>query len=135
MVGGRNGKIKGFNFYFQNDDRLKPFQRRKLLKESEDMISKLIDEEVDRMGSIENINTNISFLDPSHSDMELMEIWNQLYQDWGYRFDRFKDKWENELLGQIKDFGDKKDELKSVKPLKIDWIEKRKKKLNLNLGF
>lgn len=135
MVGGRFGKVKGFNFYIQKNERLKPFERRKLLSESEPMISKLIDEEVNRVGSIENINFNITLLDSSNSDIELMETWNKLYQNYGYRLDRFKDKWEKELFSQIKDFGNKKDERKSLTPLKIDWIERRKKKLNLNLGF
>lgn len=135
MVGGRYGKVKGFNFYIQKNERLKPVERRKLLSESEPMISKLINEEVNRVGSVENINSQITFLDPSNSDMELMEIWNGLYRNYGYRFDRFKSKWEKNSLGKIKDFGNKKDETNSLNPLKIDWLEKRKKKLNLTLGF
>lgn len=131
MVGGRYGKVKGFNFYLQKNERLKPFERRKLLSESEIMISKLIDEEVNRMGSIENIDSNITLLDSSHSDLELMEIWNNLYQNYGYRFDRFKEKWERDSIGKIKDFGNKKDETKSITPLKIDWLEERKKKIKL----
>ncbi|TLP73245.1 hypothetical protein [Maribacter sp. ACAM166] len=95
------------------------------------MISKLIDEEVNRMGSIENIDSNITLLDSSHSDLELMEIWNNLYQNYGYRFDRFKEKWERDSIGKIKDFGNKKDETKSITPLKIDWLEERKKKIKL----
>ncbi|WP_289063846.1 hypothetical protein [uncultured Zobellia sp.] len=129
MVGGRYGKVKGFNFYLQKNERLKPFERKKLLTESEIMISKLIDEEVNRMGSIENIDSNITLLDSSNSDLELKEIWNNLYKNYGYRFDRFKEKWERDSIGKIKDFGDNKDETESFNPLKIDWIEKRKKKI------
>ena len=128
MVGGRCGKIKGFNFYIQKNQKLKPFQRRKLLSQSEVLISQLIDEETKRMGSIENVNKNISFLDSFLSDLELKEIWNKMYDEYGYRFDRFKDKWERENFGIIKDFGDKKDESKSFTPLKIDWVERRKNK-------
>ena len=131
VVGGRCGKVKGFNFYLQKNEKFKPFERRKLLSQSEDLITQLIDEETKRMGSIENINKDISVLDCSLSDLELKEIWNNLYDEYGYRFDRFKDKWEREKFGVIKDFGNKKDELKSFTPLKIDWIEKRNKKVKL----
>lgn len=127
MVGGRNGKIKGFNFYFQDNDKLRPFERRKLLSESEDMISNLIE------GSIKKIN--VPFLDPSNTDMELMDTWNNLYENYGYQFDGLKDRWEKDTIGNYKDFGNKEDESKSFTPLKIDWVEKKKKKLNLNLGF
>jgi hypothetical protein len=129
VVGGRYGKVEGFNFYFQSNEKLKPFERKKLLSESEPMISKLIDEEVSRMGTIENIDTCITLLDPSYSDLELTETWNNLYQQYGYRFDRFKEKWENNQFGNLKDFGDKNDETTSFTPLKIPWIEKRKKKI------
>ena len=129
MVGGRYGKVEGFNFYFQKNDRLKPFQRRKLLTESEQLITELIDEEVNRKGTIENIDKTITQLDPSHCDLELMETWNNLYQNYGYRFDRFKEKWERDSFGNLKDFGNKNDEIKSVNPLKVDWIEKRRNKI------
>ena len=111
MIGGRFGKVNGFNFYFQKNEKLKPCERRKLLSESDSLISKLLEEEVDRMGSVENVNTNISFLDSSHSDMELKEIWNTIYNEYGFRFDRFKDKWEKEFLGVFKDFGSKENHL------------------------
>lgn len=95
------------------------------------MISKLIDEEVTRLGSIENINKNITHLDDIHSDDELVEIWNNLYDEYGNRFELFKDKWERENIGVIKDFGDKKDESKSLNPVKLDWVEKRKNKMKI----
>jgi len=131
VVGGRYGKVEGFNFYFQKNDRLKPVQRRKLLTESESLISQLVDEEVNRMGSIENIDKSITHLDPTDSDLELIETWNNLYQNYGNRFSRFKDEWEKDLFGNLKDFGDKKDETKSFNPLRIDWIEKRKEKIKI----
>lgn len=131
MVGGRRGKVKGFNFYLQKNERFKPFERRKLLSQSEDLITQLIDEETKMVGSVERINKNISFLDCSLTDLELREIWNNLYDEYGCRFEQFKDKWFRENVGVIKDFGNKKDESKSFTPLKIDWVEKRKKKIKL----
>ena len=126
MVGGRCGKVKGFNFYIQKNERLKPFERRKLFSQSEDLITQLIDEETKILGSVEKVNKNISFLDSSLSDLELREIWNKMYDEHGCRFEPFKDKWIRENVGVIKNYGNKKDESESFTPLKIDWIEKRK---------
>jgi hypothetical protein len=120
-----------FNFYIQKNEKLKPFERRIFLSQSEDLISQLVGEETKMRGSIENINKNISFLDSSLSDLELKEIWNNLYDEHGYRFDRFKDKWIREKIGGNKDFGDKKDESKTINPLKTDWLKKIKNKSKL----
>tara|TARA_R110002111_G_scaffold180643_1_gene246260 strand:+ start:1877 stop:2284 length:408 start_codon:yes stop_codon:yes gene_type:complete len=132
VVGGRYGKVKGFNFYVQKNERLKPFERKKLLEQSEILISNLIDEETKRKGSLENINKNITLLDSSYSDEELLETWNKIYDEYGNRFERFRTKWERDNLGTIKDFGDKKDESKSFNPLKINWIKNRKNKINIS---
>ncbi len=129
MVGGRCGKVKGFNFYLQKNEKFKPFERRKLLSQSEEIISQLVNEETKKFGSVENIDKSIENLDCSLTDLELMEIWNNLYDKYGCRFKPFKDKWVRENVGVIKDFGNKKDETKSFTPLKIDWIEKRKVKI------
>jgi DNA primase catalytic subunit len=132
VVGGRYGKVKGFNFYVQKNERLKPFERRKLLSQSEILISNLIDEETKRKGCLENINKNITLLDSSYSDEELVETWNKIYDEYGIRFERFRTNWERDNIGKIKDFGDKKDESKSFNPLKINWILNRKSKINIS---
>jgi hypothetical protein len=107
---------------------LKPFQRRKLLSESENLISKLIDEEISKVGSIENVSSKIVCLDSSHTDLELIEIWNSIYDDYGFRFDLFKDKLIKENLKGIKDYENNKDDSNIYTPLKIDWLERRKMK-------
>ena len=128
MIGGRYGKVKGFDFYIQDRERFKPFQRRRLLKESEDLISNIINEEMEIHHSYERIDSDLVFLDSAHTDLELMEHWNLIYNKYGYRMIPFRDKWEREFIGSTMEFGDKNDESKSFKPLKIDWLEKRKMK-------
>jgi hypothetical protein len=85
VIGGKYGKIKGFNFYFQKNERLKPFQKKKLLELSEGYISNLIDEEMRFRTPLEMIDTNLQYLDSSHTDLELMEIWNGIYDKYGCR--------------------------------------------------
>lgn len=80
------------------------------------------------------MNKNIEYLDPNLEDIELMNIWNTMYDEYGYMIGDFKSKWEREKLGTIKDCGDKKDESKFYKPLKIDWIEKKKNIKFYNMG-
>ena len=78
--------------------------------------------------SFEQIMDGPEFLDPDHHDLELMEHWNEIYNKFGFLIRDFKSKWEREFIGNQMEFGDKKDESKPSEPLKIEWLEKRKKK-------
>ena len=128
MVGGKYGKVKGFDFYIQDGDRLKPFQRRKLVSESEVYICEIMDK-LNPMGkSFEQIMNGPEFLDPDYHDLELMEYWNEIYNKYGFLINDFKSKWEREFIGNQMEFGDVKDESKPSEPLKIEWLEKRKRK-------
>ncbi len=131
VVGGRYGKVKGFNFYLQDRERLKPFQRRKLLDESENLISLLINEEFEKLKDYSKIDTILTFLDSELTDLELLEIWNDIYVRYGFRMSPFRDKWEREMIGTLKDIGGEVGESKPFKPIKIDWLEKRKMNINL----
>ena len=71
---------------------------------------------------------DLNYLDPDHHDLELMEHWNEIYNKYGFLIRDFKSKWEREFIGNQMEFGDKKDESKPSEPLKIEWLEKRKKK-------
>ncbi len=81
-------------------------------------------------------------LDPKHHDIELMEHWNEIYDEYGHLIEDFKDKWEREFFVGIKNYENQKDENKSFFPIRIDWLEKRKMKKmstinkikSLNLG-
>ena len=70
-------------------------------------------------------------LDPTHHDLELMEHWNEIYDEYGYLIDDFKSKWERDKFKGLKDYETEKDENISVPPIKIDWLEKRKMNINL----
>jgi hypothetical protein len=37
-------------------------------------------------------------LDKNLTDYELLEIWNPIYEEYGYLIPEFKDKWERSLL-------------------------------------
>ena len=124
MVGGRYGKVKGFNFYIQDRERIKLFQRRILLEQSEVYINEIKEKQNQEGKSFEHLikGCQLFELDPNHHDLELMEHWNEIYDEYGYLIDDFKSKWEREKFGVLKDFGDKKDESKISKPSGIENI-------------
>ena len=97
--GGKYGKVKGFDFYVQPNEKLKPFQRRELLTKSEDFISRIINEETMNGIKLDSIDKNIQHLDSNNKDSELIEIWNNFYDKYGCRLPQFKDKWERENNG------------------------------------
>jgi len=133
VVGGRYGKIKGFNFYIQDRERIKPFQRRILLEKSEVYINEIREKQNQEGKSFEHLIKGYQLfeLDPNHHDLELMEHWNDIYDEYGYLIDDFKDKWEREKFGVIKDYGDKKDESKPFNPIKIDWLSRKNNNIKL----
>ena len=74
---------------------------------SEGYISNLIDEEM-RFGiPLEMIDTNLQYLDSSHTDLELKEIWNGIYDKWGCRIPQLEGRWCRD--NGIGDFGDEYD--------------------------
>ena len=94
--GGRDGKVLGFNFYFIEDKKMLPKNRRDLLSKSEHYIG-IISDEQSRYG-IENIDKDITFLDPNLTDLEIAEQWNLFFQKYGYRFREFEMQWNKLYL-------------------------------------
>jgi hypothetical protein len=91
--GGKYGKLKGFDYYLRNEGKLRPNQRRDFLIKSEDYISK-----------INQISTtNFPYMDTNMSDLELLEMWNEIWWGWGWVIDEFKDKWFKERIGNGKE--------------------------------
>ena len=95
-----NRKFKGFNFYIQSNEKLKQSNRERLLKESEVHLNEVtsslpqpIEEQI-RMGVIDE-------LDSSLTDYELLELWNGMYDEYGYLMSEFSEKWEKEMMGTI----------------------------------
>jgi hypothetical protein len=105
-----------------------------LLKLSEDYISNLIRKESQIGIQLESIISNISFLDSSQTDLELMEIWNELYDKYGNQMEKFKKQWERENLKSIgTEYGRFKDEVLNSTPLKVE-LPHFKIKLVDNMG-
>lgn len=125
IKGGRFGKVKGFNFYIQPNEKLKPCERRKLLRLSEDYISNLIDKKTKGGSSIDKLLIKINHLDSKNTDLELLEEWNLIYDLYGCQIPQLKDSWERDN-GLHKMQLIKSDlEFKSIpKPKVLEWINK-----------
>lgn len=86
-------KFFGFNFYIQCNEKLSKTHRNHLLNESKSYLgliyhsSSLSTEDKQRRGLV-------SELDSSLTDLELLEIWNPIYEEFGYMIPEFRDKWE-----------------------------------------
>jgi hypothetical protein len=87
--GGKWGKLKGFDFYLRYEDRLRPNQRKIFLERSEDYISQI---------NLNSIN-KIPHMDSGMSDRELVDVWNEIYDKWGFLIEGFRDKWIKEFVG------------------------------------
>ena len=90
-------KFYGFNFYIQCNDKLSKTHRNLLLNKSRpylDLIynsSSLSIEDKQRRGLL-------SELDSSLTDLELLEIWNPIYEEFGYMIPEFREKWESKQI-------------------------------------
>lgn len=85
---GKFGKLKGFDYYLRYETKLRPNQRKDFLVRSEEYISKIN----------EISATKYSHMDESLTDIELMEMWNEIWWTWGWVIDEFKDKWFRERM-------------------------------------
>ena len=96
-------KVFGFDFYIQPNEKLKIRERKILLEESENYIGKIINEHSKNAGIDNVMNNHLVFLDPSHSDIELISNWNQFFTSYGFRFKEFEKKWFKIFANDIKD--------------------------------
>jgi len=87
VKGGKYGKVKGLNYYIQSNGKLKKKDRESLLRLSEDYMTLILGTE----------------LDSSLSDIELIEEWNQFFDQHGMRFPEFEERWfrENPIPDEI----------------------------------
>ncbi|MHA8088833.1 hypothetical protein U8593_00870 [Aquirufa antheringensis] len=94
-------KFYGFNFYIQCNEKLSKRDKTTLLTNSKNYLgliynsSSLSTEEKQRRGLV-------SELDGSLTDIELLEIWNPIYEEFGYMIPEFKDKWESKQIPKSK---------------------------------
>ena len=90
-------KFYGFNFYIQCNEKLSKRDRETLLTNSKNYLgliynsSSLTTEEKQR-------RSLVSELDSSLTDIELMDMWNPIYEEFGYMIPEFKDKWESKQI-------------------------------------
>ena len=90
-------KFKGFGYYIHSNDKLTKKERADVLHRSRTYLS-----EVDSAlphDTETKIKMGITFeLDSSLSDLELKDIWNEMYDNYGHSMSDFKDQWEKEQL-------------------------------------
>lgn len=94
-------KFLGFDFYIQCNEKLSKLNRRILLSKSKDCLgliyhsSGLSTEEKQRRGLVNE-------LDSSLSDLELIDIWNPIYEEFGYLIPEFKERWESKRVSKVR---------------------------------
>lgn len=71
---------------------------------SEGYISNLIDEETQFGTPLERIDKDLLHLDYSHTDSEIVEMWNGIYERYGMRIPQLEERWYRD--NGIKDFGE-----------------------------
>ena len=98
-----DAKVFGFDFYIQPNEKLKIRERKILLEESENYIGIIINDFSNKMGIENMVNHNLVFLDPSHSDMELISNWNLFFTAYGFRFKEFEKKWFKIFANDVND--------------------------------
>ena len=116
-------KFEGFNFYIQCNEKLSRRNRKELISKSEVYLNKifnsihLTEEEKIRKGITNELDTNLT-------DYELLEIWNPIYEKYGFLISEFKDKWESKHL---------KEDSKSFKTSNIDKFESKIEELEFRI--
>lgn len=87
--GGKFGKLGGFDYYLRSEGKLRPNERIKFLIKSENYI-----------GELNSISTiKLSYMDADMSDDELLQIWNEIWWNYGYGISELRDKWHRERFG------------------------------------
>jgi hypothetical protein len=88
-------KFKGFGFYIMGNDKLSKKNREKLLIESEIHLGDVVHT---LKGTQDDLIEKgiLSELDNSLSDIELLDQWNYMYDNYGYLMVSFKERWEKE---------------------------------------
>ena len=73
----------------------------------------------------EKINRGITDeLDSNFTDYELLEIWNPIYEKYGFLISEFKDKWENKHL---------KEDSNSIKTSNVEMFESKINELEFRI--
>ena len=97
---------------------------------SEGFISKLIDEETQFGTSLEGIDTNLTYLDSSHTDSEIVEMWNRIYDRYGMRIPQLEERWYRD--NGIKDFGDEDESSEPMSGTVVEFLNSRRSKKEIS---
>ena len=131
-----NRKVKGFGYYLMSNDKLSKTNRENFITQGNIYISNIVDG-LNLTTSDEVIRKGIpGELDPKLTDWELMDIFNDLYDKYGYLVPKFKEKWEKERIpkkGKTLKKGNPKGFKKEIQELetRIQNLELRIKSLEL----
>jgi hypothetical protein len=93
VKGGRRGKVKGYDFYLTQNDTLQPKHRKILLEESQLWMMN-----IPTVGIQSPLKGDGELDGSTHTDIEIVDSWNEFYDQWGYTIPKFKKKWEREFL-------------------------------------
>jgi hypothetical protein len=121
VKGSLCGKANGLNLYIQKNDKLTKIDRTKLLMKSENYISAINE-------GLTNSQKH-SHLDPSLTDLENIDIWNEFFQKFGNYFPDLRKRWEGIYLKDTSETNsvinnEEKPEIKlpySKKSNYVDW--------------
>jgi hypothetical protein len=113
VKGGKGGKAEGFDFRIQINDKLSKKNRESLLCQS-----------VVYINEIAQHDSSIDYLDESWSDFELLDVWNKFFENHGYRFPDFEEKWNRKYLGNKSDFGAENESL-ATSEIDLDSVRKK----------
>jgi hypothetical protein len=113
VKGGKGGKAEGFDFRIQINDKLSKKNRESLLRQSETYINEIAQHD-----------STIDYLDYTHTDFELLDVWNKFFENHGFKFPEFREKWERKYLGNKSDFGAEK-ESNSSSEIDLDSVRKK----------
>jgi hypothetical protein len=116
-------KFEGFNFYIQCNEKLSRKNRKELISKSEVYLNKIFNSI--HLTEEEKINRGITNgLDSNLTDYELLEVWNPIYEEYGFLISDFKDKWESKHL---------KDDSNFIKTSNIDKFESKINELEFRI--
>jgi hypothetical protein len=116
-------KFEGFNFYIQCNEKLSLRNRKELISKSEVYLNKIFNSI--HLTEEEKINRGITNgLDSNLTDYELLEVWNPIYEEYGFLISDFKDKWESKHLKEDSNF---------IKTSNIDKFESKINELEFRI--
>lgn len=99
-------KVKGFNFYLQCNEKLSKKNRKRLLDESEKHLMDVCNglETWKGVSGDTLVKLDIPMeLDSSLEDMEIMDEWNRVYEQYGGLMLDFSEQWEKEYCSNPKE--------------------------------